>query len=52
MGKRKLANASFSDVNASMVFVNENLTKSSWILLCHAWRFRRENDWKYACREE
>ena len=33
MGKRKLANASFSDVNASDVYVNENLTKSSRILL-------------------
>ena len=48
MGKRKLADASFSDVNASVVYVNENLTKSSRILLGHARRFCRENDWKYA----
>ena len=48
MGKRKLAYAYFSDVNASMVFVNENLTKSDKILLGHARRFCRENDRKYA----
>ena len=41
MEKRKLANASFRDVNASMVFVNKNLTKSSRIILCHARRFRK-----------
>ena len=46
--KRKLANASFSNLNASMVFVNENLTTSSRILLGHARRFRKENNWKYA----
>ena len=48
MEKRKLANASFRDVNAGMVFVNENLTKSSRILLGHARRFRKENNWNYA----
>ena len=48
IGKIKLADASFRDVNASVVYVNENLTKSSRILLGHARRFCRENDWKYA----
>ena len=31
-----------------MVFVTETLTKSSRILLGHARRFRKENNWKYA----
>ena len=30
-----------------MVFVTKNLTKSSRILLGHARRFRKENNWKY-----
>ena len=37
--KGKLANASFRDVNVTMVFVNENVTKSSRIFLGHARRF-------------
>ena len=45
--KRMLANTSFKGVNASMVFVNEYLTKSSRILLGHARLFRNENCWKY-----
>ena len=45
--KRKLANASFRDVNACMVFVNKNLRKSSRILLRYARRFQKENGLKY-----
>ena len=46
-GKRKLANATFKDVNARMVFVIENLTKSSRIFFSHARILRKENGWKY-----
>ena len=46
-GKRKLANATIKDVNARMVFVIENLTKSSRIFFSHARILRKENGWKY-----
>ena len=48
MEKRKLDNAIFRDLNANKVFLNENLTKSSRILLGHARRFRKEKSFKYA----
>ena len=43
MKKKKLAKTSIRDVNGSMVFLNESLTKSIRILLGHAKKFRKKN---------